>query len=308
MNTTTSSLPTFVAAPAVMPANGTIPLGVTESGEFSWNPDSEPHILLAGRTRSGKTSLVRTIVNGLSQSGAEIILIDPKRCALTDVESLPGVWGRVTSSDIGGITAAIAMIEQSMYERYDWIARGNDPARLHRIALVVDEGRMLYEITKTYWSSVEKPALRRKGAKPVGSEHPCIEQIRSILRLGGEARVSVVLISQQADASWLSTEARQNLGVRVALGSMDDEGLGMMFGRRNGVADLPTNPDGSPIKGRAYAAISGSKPVQMQSFWTEPIPPVVTLAVPTPQDAPQKRKSILERFKEGWAEGKRSTT
>jgi len=117
-----------------------------------------------------------------------------------------------------------------------------------------------------------------------------------------------VLISQQADASWLSTEARQNLGVRVALGSMDDEGLGMMFGRRNGVADLPTNPDGSPIKGRAYAAISGSKPVQMQSFWTEPIPPVVTLAVPTPQDAPQKRKSILERFKEGWAEGKRSTT
>ena len=299
---TAPNLPTFAAAPAAMPTNGTIPLGVTEGGStFSWDPTSEPHVLLSGRTRSGKTSLVRTIVSGLSQRG---VLIDPKRCALTDVESLPGVRGRWTSADIAGIAAVIGRVEAHMYDRYDWIEQGGDPSTLKRLALVVDEGRMLYEVTKTYWNSVEKPALRRQGQRPVGSEHPCIEQIRSILRLGGEAHVSVVLISQQADASWLSTEARQNLGVRVALGSMDDEGLGMMFGRRNGVADLPTNPDGSPIKGRAYVAVSGSKPVQMQSFWTEPVPRVV--AAPTPQDAPAQRvtskrqRGLMQRIARGW--------
>jgi len=246
-------------------------------------------------------------VSGLSKSGAQIILVDPKRCALTDVESLPGVCGRVTSADIPHIAVTIDALEQHMYERYDWMERGNDPSTLQRIALVVDEGRMLYEITKTYWNDVKKPSLRRKGGRPVGSEHPCIEQIKSILRLGGEAKISVVLISQQADASWLSTEARQNLGVRVALGTMDDDGLGMMFGRRNGVPTLPANTDGSPIKGRGYAAISGSKPVQMQAFWTEPIERVVAPAEPAPQDAPapapaqpKAKSTLLQRIARGW--------
>jgi len=44
MNYTTTNIPTFVTAPAVMSANGTIPLGVTETGTFAWDPESEPHV------------------------------------------------------------------------------------------------------------------------------------------------------------------------------------------------------------------------------------------------------------------------
>lgn len=294
-------LPEFLQARDVGLPRAAIPLGMTASGEYVWIPDYEPHALLAGRTRTGKTSLVRTIVKGLSMRGAEMVLVDPKRSALVDVEHLPGVLRRVTSRNIDDITHVIGWVERRMYERYDQIESGTPPDTFPRLVLVVDEGRMLYEVTKTYWNNVEKPRMvaQAKAAKspkrPVGTEHPCIEQIRSILRLGGEARISVVLISQQADASWLSTEARQNLGLRVALGNMDDDGLGMMFGRRVRLDPLPSGANGMPIKGRAYVATVGSKPVEMQSFWTPEIPRVAQPG--TAQVLPDRPVGLVARLR-----------
>lgn len=273
-------LPTFAEAPQDEDLTARVPLGITEHGQYYWEPEYEPHVLLAGRTRTGKTSLVRTIVKGLSDRGAQMVLIDPKRSALVDVAGLPGVLGRATSRDLDDVAHKIGWVERQMYERYDMMEQGVSADQFARLVLVVDEGRMLYEVTKQHWNTSVKPRLvaaakaAKSAQRPVGTEHPCIEQIRSILRLGGEARVSVILISQQADASWLSTEARQNLGVRVALGNMDDDGLGMLFGRRTKVEPLPLSPDGSPIKGRAYVATVGSKPMEMQAYWTPEIPRV----------------------------------
>ncbi|WP_156022960.1 FtsK/SpoIIIE domain-containing protein [Terracoccus sp. 273MFTsu3.1] len=300
-----SRIPTFAEIPAGF-VHTSIPLGLTETGMLLWNPDVEPHMLLTGRTRTGKTSLVRTVIKGLSERGADIVLIDPKRSALVDVASLPGVLGRATSRDLDDVSHKIGWVERRMMERYDALEQGARAEDLNRLVLVVDEGRLLYELTKTHWNTVVKPRelARAKAVKspvrPVGTEHPCIEQIRSILRLGGEAKVSVVLISQQADASWLSTEARQNLGMRVALGNMDDDGLGMMFGRRTRLEPLPTGEDGAPIKGRAYAATVGDRPVQMQAFWTPEIPRPdarVPGSLPTqPIPVQQQRRSLLRRL------------
>ena len=294
-------IPTFAEIPAGF-THTSIPLGLTETGMLLWNPDVEPHMLLTGRTRTGKTSLVRTVIKGLSERGANLVLIDPKRSALVDVEGLVGVLGRATSRDLDDVAHKIGFVERRMFERYDALERGASPDDFNRLVLVVDEGRLLYEITKTHWNTVVKPRelARAKAVKsprrPVGTEHPCMEQIRSILRLGGEAKVSVVLISQQADASWLSTEARQNLGMRVALGNMDDEGLGMMFGKRTRLEPLPAAPDGSPIKGRAYAATVGEKPVQIQAFWTPEIPrQAAPVQQPQPVTPPQRR-GLLARL------------
>lgn len=298
-------LPLFAEAPQDEAVTARIPLGVTEHGQYFWEPEYEPHVLLAGRTRTGKTSLVRTIVKGLSDRGASIVLIDPKRSALVDVEGLPGVIGRATSRDLDDVAHKISWVERQMYERYDLMEQGVKPEEFPLLALVVDEGRMLYEVTKTHWNTFVKPRMVaeakavKSARRPVGTEHPCIEQIRSILRLGGEARVSVILISQQADASWLSTEARQNLGVRVALGNMDDDGLGMLFGRRTKVEPLGVSEDGSPIKGRAWVATVGSKPVQMQAYWTPEIAvqPVRRSEPPTqPIPVPGARRSLLARI------------
>lgn len=297
-------IPTFAEIPPGF-THTSIPLGLTETGMLLWNPDVEPHMLLTGRTRTGKTSLVRTVIKGLSERGASLVLIDPKRSALVDVEGLTGVLGRATSRDLDDVAHKVGWVERQMFERYDALERGTSPDAFNRLVLVVDEGRLLYEITKTHWNTVVKPRelARAKAAKssqrPVGTEHPCMEQIRSILRLGGEAKVSVVLISQQADASWLSTEARQNLGMRVALGTMDDDGLGMMFGRRTRLAPLPLGSDGMPIKGRAYAAMAGQQPVEMQAFWTPEIPrraPVVVTHQTPVQRPVRQREPLLDRI------------
>jgi DNA segregation ATPase FtsK/SpoIIIE-like protein len=299
------TLPTFAEIPTGMPPTTSIPLGLYDGGVQCWNPDVEPHMLLTGRTRTGKTSLVRTVIKGLSERGALLVLIDPKRSALVDVATLPGVLGRATSRDLDDVAHKIGWVERRMMERYDLLEAGHSADAFPRLVLVVDEGRLLYELTKTHWNTVVKPReiARAKAVKsphrPVGTEHPCIEQIRSILRLGGEAKVSVILISQQADASWLSTEARQNLGMRVALGNMDDDGLGMMFGRRTRLEPLPSGEDGMPIKGRAYVATVGQQPIQMQAFWTPEIP----RTGPTSRDLPtqpipvqQPRRGILQRL------------
>ncbi len=295
-------LPTMAVRPPAPrnPCDG-VPFGIIGGprglhAEFIWHPDYDPHVLLAGRTRSGKTSLVRTVVSTLSEQGARIVLVDPKRSALVDLEGLPGVLRRVTTRDIDDIAHVIGWVERQMYERYDALEAGVDPDTFDRLVLVIDEGRMLFEVTKQHWNAVVKPRelARAKQAKstkrPVGTEHPCMEQIRSLLRLGGEAKISVILISQQADASWLSTEARGNLGVRVALGNMDDDGLGMLFGRRTKLEPLPTDEQGLPIKGRAYVTTVGSKPQQMQAYWSPEAPrPVVE---PQPQALPPAAPAV----------------
>jgi hypothetical protein len=90
--------------------------------------------------------------------------------------------------------------------------------------------------------------------------------------------------------------------MRVALGNMDDDGLGIMFGRRTRLAPLPTGPDGLPIKGRAYVAMAGQQPVEMQAFWTPEIPvqpaPVASAPVVRTQPIPvqQAREPWLDRL------------
>lgn len=177
------SIPTFATVPPGLQTSS-VPLGLYDGGVFAWNPDVEPHMLLTGRTRTGKTSLVRTVIKGLSERGASLVLIDPKRSALVDVEGLTGVLARATSRDLDDVAHKIGWVERRMYERYDEMERGVSADSFERLVLVVDEGRMLYEITRTHWNTVEKPRLlaQAKAVKsprrPVGTEHPCIEQIR----------------------------------------------------------------------------------------------------------------------------------
>lgn len=250
--------------------------GHDRSGPACWDlDDAEPHFLAGGRTRAGKSTFIRTLSVQLGHPdiGAELILIDPKRAGLRGMEHLPGVTGRYTPRDMDAMIGALTRVYDEMNARYDRLDDGLDRAELRRLVLIIDEGRVLYEVTKEHWNLVEKPEMIAEakdngGPKPTGTEHPVMEKVRGILRLGGEAKINVVLISQQADADWLSTEARQNFGCRVALGDPDDEARAMLFGKRTVLPDLPRTSAGNPIKGRAWVSIGGGRPRQVQTYWT----------------------------------------
>lgn len=253
-----------------------VALGEDRAGTTCWDlDDAEPHVLVGGRTRAGKSVFIRTLSVQLGHPdiGALMTLIDPKRAGLRGLEYLPGVTGRYTPRDMDAMIQAITRVYDEMNKRYDQLDDGLDRAELQRLVLVIDEGRVLYEITKEHWNLVEKPAMVEAakdegGPKPTGTEHPVMEKVRGILRLGGEAKINVVLISQQADADWLSTEARQNFGVRVALGDPDDEARGMLFGKSAILPKLPRKASGDPIKGRAWVSVGGGQPRQVQTYWT----------------------------------------
>lgn len=281
------SLPIKISRPANAIADPAwLTFGVTEGGLAQMSmADEEAHILAVGRTGGGKTAFIRAICRELSDIGAMMVLIDPKIGGMRGLEALPGVEGRYTALDITAMCAAIEGVKTEMFRRCEAINEGADPESFPHLALVIDEAVSLYTLSKDHWNAVELPA-RVAHAKVMGlptpagrGEHPSFRSLRTIISMGREARIHVVLITQQADASWLGSDARGNFGVRVALGELPAVSERQMFESGANLPPLPTHDNGSAIKGRARMSVGGGAPVDIQVYWTEPLPAVVRVPV-----------------------------
>lgn len=299
--TRSAPLPTFAPHP---PRSDDLPrtvvaFGVRRGGALAvWDlDDQQPHILIGGSTRGGKTSFLRTLIVQLGLLGVEMDLIDGKIAGLRGLEALPAVRAKYSVAQIEHLIAAIERFFDEMMRRYERINAG-DVARsgLPRRVLLIDEARFLYDRLSEHWTTVERPQLKAeadaaKKAKetpigvPTGNEHPVLGKLRQILALAGEANMNVIFATQQAAGEWLGTEARSNFGVRVSLGNPDEESGRMLF-NKNAPRRLLDN-----VKGRAWVSFAGTRPEEVHMWWT-PQPTSADLA-PARGDRPSDR-SILE--------------
>jgi hypothetical protein len=96
-----------------------------------------------------------------------------------------------------------------------------------------------------------------------GTEHPVVERWRSMARLGRSGRVHLIVGIQRPDAAVFGGEARDNFGMRVALGSLSQEGARMVFGRSDVARDVPAS-----AKGRATVMSGDGEPLEVQTHHT----------------------------------------
>lgn len=254
-----------------------------------WNLDDPlPHVLIVGGTGGGKTVLLLSILtalpNGLRRNGfgqwvrdedaiaAEVWPIDPKRLGLFNLDLIPGAKRAATRES--AIVDYILGVKKKMDDRYEYLEK-NGPhlrATLSPLVLVVDEGEEMVDMLNDWWRSGEgkRDWMERFNLEkaPTGSSHPVMTAFGSILRLGREGRVHVILASQQAASTWLSTSSRSQFAVRIALRNLEQSTSMMTFGTLAAVSGLENRP------GRAWVSVGmGMEPDHAQIYWTPKLAP-----------------------------------
>lgn len=156
----------------------------------------EPHILIAGTTGSGKSTMLNTLLYTLATSQIyEVVygIIDLKRVSLLKWKNDPHLERYATTPE-----EALELLndaEFTMQNRYEQIERENkDRFEGTALYLIIDEAAELFDTVK--------------GAKEI---------VKSIARLGRAANVHIVLCSQSPNRKTLDANVTLNFTARLAL-------------------------------------------------------------------------------------------
>lgn len=181
-----------------------------------WAIHKIPHALIVGVTGGGKSYFLNALIRAFLLMEAELYICDPKNSALADYKRiLPHV-----ESEKEGIQDSLVVCVETMNRRYqemkgkaDYIS-GQDFTHYHMkpVVLILDE--------YTAYAAI----LEKKEREEFKSN------LTQLILKGREAGVFVVLATQRPDASYLDGNIRDQLGLRVALGRMSDDGYRMTFG------------------------------------------------------------------------------
>nr|WP_062201978.1 FtsK/SpoIIIE domain-containing protein [Streptococcus sp. DD04] len=221
----------------------------------TYSPVKCPHILISGGTGSGKSVFISFLILELLKRQSTVYIADPKN---SDLGSLSHYIGdRYVASTPNNIARIVRLAVEEMQERYQYM-RDN----FQYVSNFTDHG------FKSVWLIFdEMGAFQASGtdkkSKEVISE--VMDGIKQIILLGRQAGVFILISAQQMRSdSTLSTDLRDNLGLRIALGANSSEGYRMVFG-----SAIPDKLKPIEEKGAGYLYMQGSGKETAQ-YWESP--------------------------------------
>lgn len=181
-----------------------------------------PHMLVTGITRSGKTTLTKILMRGLSLQGVRVYYLDPKNdremkhyCKSNNVKYY---------STIDEIKNVLDEIEEEMRLRQkDLDAMQLKEAEFNPVYIFFDELIAYAELvgSKKYQNDV-------------------LNKISSIIVQGAGKRVYLALISQRGDTKYVSGSVRDSIGIRIAMARQTEMAYSMVFPDIQGVKNYRT--------------------------------------------------------------------
>ncbi|MCL9747438.1 FtsK/SpoIIIE domain-containing protein [Staphylococcus aureus] len=209
--------------------------------QIVWDFVKAPHALITGITGGGKTYLLFYIIRELFRRKAEVRLLDPK---ISDLSFMKNVIGDNKVADTKGqILKQLREANDEMEQRFKLMNEserykiGNDFRNfdLPPYFIVFDE-------VTAFTSTLNKKELQEMN-----------DYLVNIIMKGRQAGVFMFLTVQRPDADVIKGNIRDQLGLRVSLGNLSDDGYRMTFGQ--------TDKDFQPIHeseiGRGYISILG---------------------------------------------------
>lgn len=201
---------------------------------LSWTT-RQPMGLIVGPTGSGKTSLLKGLIISFLASNYKnkIFTIDGKGAFLSVAMKR---IGRV-STDAQSSLELTNELCHIMQQRYKEMNADVDSERDSTHAELFRQGSILL-IADELLSLVIEMQAKDKILKPAERIYPQFySNLMSLIVKGRQVSISVVVSGQMMPASILPTEARDSLGLRIALGRMSQQQAQEIFGL--GVKDLP---------------------------------------------------------------------
>ncbi|HFZ4516859.1 TPA: FtsK/SpoIIIE domain-containing protein [Streptococcus pneumoniae] len=221
----------------------------------NYNPIKRLHILVPGGTGSGKSVFISFLILELLKRQSTVYIADPKN---SDLGSLSHYIGdKYVSTNPNNIARVVRLVVEAMTARYQ-IMRDN----FQYGSNFTDHG------FKPVWLIFdEMGAFQASGTDKKSKEiiTEVMDGIKQIILLGRQAGVFILVSAQQVNASaTLSTELRDNLGLRISLGANSSEGYRMVFG-----SATPKNLKPIEVKGAGYLYMQGSGKESAQ-YWESP--------------------------------------
>lgn len=168
-----------------------------EGRPLAYDLAAMPHLLIAGRTGTGKSVCLNTIIVSLLLTRApqdcRLILIDPKKVELSDYARIPHLLTPVVT-DEKKAAAILAWAVEKMEERYEWLHR----ARVRNIAVYneLDEEEILRRTQPA--DEEERRAVPRRLPYLV----IVIDEVADlILRMKKEIEGNIILLAQKSRAA-----------------------------------------------------------------------------------------------------------
>lgn len=227
-----------------------------------------PHVLVAGATGSGKGGAIRCALASALEAGWQAIVIDPK-------ESGEYRW-------VDGLGVPVLCDIRAQVDAL----RALDTVRQSRQALIkaagADAWHELHAEDRTGWRPllvvIDEAAdllVPIKGRSEYQREHAAEQQeaarlIAQLARKGRSAGVHVIVAIQRPDTAQLGDQGgalRNNLTARLALGTLDSEGV-RMLGVPSG-DPVTMTLDGTPGRGICVGFGEDPRPSACQIAWCD---------------------------------------
>lgn len=235
-----------------------------DSGEafpLWWDPDrTDPHALIGGKTKSGKTRGLMLIVAQAIARGWDVIIADPKGVDFVWAGRLPGVRYFPGKNCLDGLAEAVGEME----ERQSWLQRnlwsGADGAD--------EEGDLLKVPGQPYRPClvIVDEAAEMAGLGDKDDRAQTAESLSSLARLSRFAGMVCAFATQRPDVKFLSGETKANLGTRVLYGSAGPTLTNMVLDMAmRELSKLTAN-----VRGRGRAVITEGTALEFQGGFITP--------------------------------------
>jgi hypothetical protein len=262
-------LPDFLPWQAHGAPDGRLVIGRRHGGgPLAIDARTSPHVLLSGATGSGKGGAIRAAAAAALQGGWHLVVLDPKEAGeygwleLLGVPVVTGLQEQVATLEH---LAAVRRARQEVVRTYGvdtWLDLPGDVAQIWRpVLLVVDEAADLLAATK---GKSGEDRLRAT------LQHKAGELISELARKGRSAGIHLLVAIQRPETAQLGDQGgalRNNLTARLALGSLDADGLRMLGISAGDPVALAL--DGTPGRGICVAFAGDPRPSACQVAWLD---------------------------------------
>ena len=206
----------FINAPAPTTGDINCLLGQSVDGRRVWMDLAQnPHLLIAGTTGSGKSTLVHTIIaNILKYNQVELFLVDPKRIEFSEYEknikSIPVFYNYDESLEL-----LINLIEV-MESRYERMRLGSDPKDLVPVVLIIDEfaDLIMQDKDDQFYTALCRLSQKCRAARIhliLSTQRPSVNVISGTIKANFPARIGCRVASHVDSKVILDSSGAENL-------------------------------------------------------------------------------------------------